>query len=566
MLQEQHPEMIENQEQIEEHTQKVLKKTNSNQKIEGLITIPVVVHIVYNTQAENISDAQILSQIDVLNEDFRRLNEDASNTPADFLPVAADTEIEFCLAIRDPNGNPTTGITRTSSDVTSWYTFGNFIKFSDFGGVDAWPTGDYLNIWVGNLNGGVLGYAQIPGGLANTDGVVCTYLAFGRIGDSLYPEYNMGRTTTHEVGHWLNLEHIWGDEGCTDDDLVADTPNAAYPNFSFSPCTYPEYNSCDEGEGDLPDMFQNYMDYSEDLCFNLFTKGQKDRMRALFEPGGFRESILNSTACMAISASVNISHNRVCDVPSVGQSQVTVTITGGTAPYQVSGNFNGEVEENGSFIFIMADNETTYEINVVDATGNESQILENVLPCTKLPVELLSFEGEIQAEGNLLQWTTASELNNQFFSLSYSTDGQNFDLLQKMEGNGTISISNRYDFMHRTAPSGTTYYQLSQTDLDGTTKDLGTISLKRGESTGISSIEVYPTATSHQLNISYNFANQANTTILKVYDMTGRVVKSQDLGINSIQFQLNVADLNTGIYMLQIESGVEVLSSRFVKF
>jgi len=267
----------------------------------------------------------------------------------------------------------------------------------------------------------------------------------------------------------------------------------------------------------------------------------------------------------ATAEPINISHNRVCDVPAVGQSEVTVLITGGVGPYQVSGNFNGEVEEGESFIFIMDDSESTYEISVVDATGNESQIVESVLPCTKLPVELLAFEGEVTKEGNLLQWTTASELNNQFFTLSHSTDGQNFVSFPRIEGNGTASTANSYEFLHRTAPSGTTYYQLSQTDLDGTTKDLGVVSLQRGETRGLSSIEVYPTATKHQLNIAYNFADPSESATLNVYDMTGRVIKSQNLDSNDTSLQFNVNDLTTGTYILRIENGLEILATKFVK-
>ncbi len=953
---EKYPEIIENRAKIEAHTQKVLKNKNPLQKIQSVITIPVVVHVLYHTIEENISDAQIFSQIAVLNEDFRRLNADASNTPADFLPVAADSEIEFCLATRDPNGNPTTGITRTYTARTSWPVSPD-VASSSQGGVDAWNTSDYLNVIVCNLGGGTLGFAQFPNsGPAATDGVVCNYRYFGNAEYAEAP-FDLGRTMTHEVGHWLNLYHIWGDGDCTVDDLVADTPNAASPNLTGLPCIHGSVNSCDDGIGDLPDMFQNYMDYSQDACFNLFTTGQKDRMRALFEPGGFRESILSSTGCdplpthcsnntqdndetdvdcggsclpcvscsdgiqngeeagidcggsncmpcsgctdtfahnysainetddgscitcsdniqnadetgidcggsfclpcrtdalelscgdvvtgstnsninnnlpvpcedeelsgaleflsnfggdyfnngvwvsfigtgdltflstdhagtnsnfllqvlvesgddlvcvawdiyegelnfvselgatyyvylsdvyalqgdfelsmecvpylcsngiqdgdetgvdcggsfcnacndlceealslengvnlfgstsnsnnedlptlcgedvffpnngiwftfegtggeitlstdhagtnydtnlqlysgdcddlvcvtgnedgngdfvfgftseitftsetgavyylylsgyggeqgdfeLLLSAEtntlpINISHNRVCDVPTEGQSQVTVTITGGTAPYQVSGNFNGEIEEGESFIFILDDNESSYDIIVVDANGEEAEVLEtDLLPCTKLPVELLAFEGEVQTEGNLLQWTTASELNNQHFRLSYSVNGQNFLSLQKIEGNGTSSTANRYEFLHRNAPKGTTYYQLSQTDFDGTTKDLGVISLKRGENTAISSIEVYPTPTNAQLNIAYNFVNSSNATTLKVYDLTGRMVKSRNLDSNSLQLQLqlNVADLNTGTYILRIENGLEILTTKFVKF
>ncbi|MGB0932086.1 MAG: zinc metalloprotease, partial [Chitinophagales bacterium] len=318
ILEKEYPEIIKNRAKIEAHTQKALKNRNSLQKVNSVITIPVVVHVLYHTAQENISDAQILSQIDVLNEDFRRLNADASNTPADFLPVAADIEIEFCLATRDSNGNPSTGITRTYTTNTSWPFFYD-MAFSSQGGVDAWNTGDYLNVWVCNIGGGTLGYAQPPGGPAATDGVVCDHRYFGNTGYVEAP-FDLGRTMTHEVGHWLNLRHIWGDGDCTVDDLVADTPSALFPNYTFSPCTYPDTNSCDDGVGDLPDMFQNYMDYSDDACFNLFTTGQKDRMRVLFEPGGFRESILSSTACDPLPAhcSNNIQDSGETDVDCGG--------------------------------------------------------------------------------------------------------------------------------------------------------------------------------------------------------------------------------------------------------
>ncbi len=264
--------------------------------VASTITIPVVVHIVYKSGAENISDAQVQSQIDVLNEDFRRLNADASNTPSDFLGVAADSELEFCLATVDPNGNSTTGITRTASTRTSSFGTNDAVKFNSSGGKDAWPAGEYLNIWVCDIGGGILGYAQFPGGSAATDGVVLDYRYTGRGGSAQAP-FNLGRTGTHEVGHWLNLRHIWGDGNCNADDFVSDTPTAGGPNYTGSPCSYPGPNSCNDGGGDLPDMFQNYMDYSDDECMNLFTVGQKNRMRALFEPGGFRAGLLSSNGC-----------------------------------------------------------------------------------------------------------------------------------------------------------------------------------------------------------------------------------------------------------------------------
>lgn len=253
----------------------------------GVITIPVVVHVVYSNASQNISNAQIQSQIDVLNEDFRRTNPDAVNTPPSFAAVAADTEIQFCLATVDPAGNATTGITRTATSITAFNSNTNNVKFNSSGGKDAWPRDQYLNIWVCPLQSGLLGYAQFPGGAAATDGVVVLTTAFGRIGNIQAPS-NKGRTATHEVGHWLNLRHIWGDGPCGQDDFVNDTPLSDAPNYGCQVGTV----SC----GSV-DMVQNYMDYSDDACMNLFTQGQTTRMRALFAPGGFRESLLTSPGC-----------------------------------------------------------------------------------------------------------------------------------------------------------------------------------------------------------------------------------------------------------------------------
>ncbi len=265
---------------IESQTQAFVN--NPERVVNGIVTIPTVVHVIYSNTNENISDAQIQSQIDVLNLDFRLLNADADNT----WPQNADSEIEFCLASVDPSGNSTNGITRKSSTTTSWGT-NDAMKFSSNGGVDAWPTGDYLNIWVCNIGGGILGYAQFPGGASSTDGVVVGPNYFGTTG-FLSPPFNLGRTTTHEVGHWLNLRHIWGDGNCNADDFVSDTPNSDNPNYGCAT----GHVSCN-----TTDMVQNYMDYSDDVCMNLFTEGQKTRMRALFDTGGFRESLLNSGGC-----------------------------------------------------------------------------------------------------------------------------------------------------------------------------------------------------------------------------------------------------------------------------
>lgn len=272
------PAMEQRMKNIEQFTEDFVRTNTNTQR--SVITIPVVVHVVYKTTAENISDAQIQSQIDVLNEDFRRTNSDQTNQWSQ----AADSEIEFCLASVDPNGNPTNGINRKKTKKRS---FGadDSMKKSNRGGVNPWNTSDYLNIWVCNLGQGLLGYAQFPGGSAATDGVVCLYTAFGRVGNVNAP-FNEGRTTTHEVGHWLNLRHIWGDGNCNADDFVSDTPLSDAANYGCAS----GHTSCSS-----TDMVQNYMDYSDDGCMNLFTAGQKARMQACL--AGPRASLLSSNAC-----------------------------------------------------------------------------------------------------------------------------------------------------------------------------------------------------------------------------------------------------------------------------
>jgi len=250
---------------------------NPNNVGRAVLSIPVVVHVVWTDNDQNISDAQVLSQIDVLNEDFRRLNADTSLTRPEFDSIATDMEIEFCLATTDPNGNPTTGITRTESP-TGGQLFGFFgpqddVKSSATGGVDPWPTDQYLNIWVCNLLPIIAGYAQFPGEDSLTDGVVVGYTVFGTTG-SVTPPYNKGRTTTHEVGHWIGLRHVWGDGDCTMDDFVADTPGADANNSGG--CLNVK-NSCTDSIVDYDDMVENYMDYSNDSCMNMFTHGQKAR-------------------------------------------------------------------------------------------------------------------------------------------------------------------------------------------------------------------------------------------------------------------------------------------------
>lgn len=252
--------------------------------------IPTVVHVVHMYGGENISKAQIENQIATLNEDINRLNSDAANTPAPFAAVAADCQIEFRLAKLDPNGNCTDGIVRVFSPLTNGPANRDDVK-----AVSYWPSNKYFNIWVvrnidnGGQQGTILGYAQFPGwGPATTDGVVIRADYFGSIGTG-NTGYK-GRTTTHEVGHWLGLRHIWGDATCGNDN-VADTPphegaNSGCPTFPFK-----ANNSC--GAGANGEMYVNYMDYTNGGCQNMFTQGQKTVM----------DFVLNGTRANLWSAS-----------------------------------------------------------------------------------------------------------------------------------------------------------------------------------------------------------------------------------------------------------------------
>lgn len=272
-----HPEFREAQRQLEAATAQRMAFGTAAISAEGPVIIPVVVHVVYNEESENISEAQIESQISVLNQDFRAQNPNRSKVPEIWEGLIADTNIQFTLATEDPAGDTTTGITRTRTDKPS-FGVDDSVKSATTGGVDPWPTDRYLNMWVCKLAGGLLGYAQFPGGPPETDGVVILNTAFGTTGTATAP-FNGGQTATHEVGHFLNLYHIWGlYDDCTGGDMVADTPNAAGPNYGEP--SFPHV-SCNNGPNG--DMFINFMDYVNDSAMFMFTPQQVARMMATLD-------------------------------------------------------------------------------------------------------------------------------------------------------------------------------------------------------------------------------------------------------------------------------------------
>jgi hypothetical protein len=279
------PTLRQRMAEIESFTQKTIRNGRSMRLVGDTIEIPVVVHVVYNTAAQNISDGQIQSQIDVLNEDFQNRNADGSKLPANSFQSVASSGMNVRFVLGQ--------IVRKSTKTKSFST-NDWVKSSARGGSDAIDPANQLNLWSCNLGNGVLGYAQFPGGSLSTDGVVILFSAFGsraKFPSGTYTTtYDLGRTGTHEVGHWMNLRHIWGDDNgsCSGSDLVDDTPNQANANYGCP--SYPRLSCSNTTTGD---MFMNYMDYTDDKCMYMFSAGQKGRAQAIFAANGPRAAMGN---------------------------------------------------------------------------------------------------------------------------------------------------------------------------------------------------------------------------------------------------------------------------------
>ncbi len=267
------PSLAARMQQIENFTnQNINTLLETSRLVNGQIQIPVVVNVLYRTAAENISATQIQSQIDVLNKDYNGANSDFGLVPSLFAGVKANVGITFVLD----------QVIRKSTTKSSWGTSDDMKKTAK-GGIAATTPTIKLNLWICTIGGGILGYAQFPGGASSTDGVAIDSKYIGTNGTSTYP-YNLGRTATHEVGHWMNLRHIWGDATCGND-LVSDTPVAQTSNFGVP--AFPKYSTCSGGN---PEMTMNYMDYTDDRGMYMFSNGQKSRMNTIFAVGGSRAS------------------------------------------------------------------------------------------------------------------------------------------------------------------------------------------------------------------------------------------------------------------------------------
>jgi len=392
---------------------------NGNPK-SAVITIPVVVHVIHNGDAigtgENITDAQILSQIDVLNQDFRRL----SGTPGfNSHPDGADTEIEFCMAVVDPSGNPTNGINRVNLGTASFTMNGVETNVKP---VTQWDPTQYCNMWsvrFGGADAGTLGYAQFPNnsglsglgannGAANTDGVVGSFSSFGS--SDIYPAgtyaapYDKGRTMTHEVGHWLGLRHIWGDGGCTVDDFCADTPTSDAANYGCPG----GHTSCG-----TTDMIENYMDYTDDDCMNIFTNDQKTRIQTVMSVCPRRMELASSTACtppVADDAGISAVSNPNGDYCNVTSFDPVVTLQ----------NFGSSTLTSVTIsYYIDANTPSTYSWTGSLATGATVDV---TLPTMSTTTGAHTFTASTSLPNGNADGTPANDITNTNFSLSTGTE------------------------------------------------------------------------------------------------------------------------------------------------
>ncbi len=340
------PSLQERRRNGEAAMQSRIRQQRSN-KTEVEYTIPVVVHVLYQKPVENISDAQVMSQIDVLNEDYGRYNADTTNTPMPWKSIASGSTIHFILAQSDVSGKRTSGIIRKKTNKASFSLDEDDAKYAAQGGDDIWDADKYLNIWVvpaisSGSTDNIIGYAQGIYGMKETDGVVIAFNCFGRVG-ALSEYYNLGRTTTHEVGHWLDLSHTWGDDGgdCSGSDLVDDTPDQADKNEGTP--VFPFFDSCSP---DYPGvMFMDYMDYTDDEAMNMFTGGQVERMTASLE--GFRSRLKVSPG-----TTTHITENNVFPNPTVGKVFIDVpSLEIKTVKIKVFNLMGAEVQNVYSYIY-----------------------------------------------------------------------------------------------------------------------------------------------------------------------------------------------------------------------
>ena len=499
--------------------------------------------MLYNTAAQNITDAQVQSQIDVLNADYHKLNADRSKVPSAFTSLIGDAGVQFVLAKRDPSGNATTGIVHKSTTATSFDT-SDKMKSSSTGGDDAWPAASYLNLWACNLGGGLLGYAQFPGGAAATDGVAILYSSFGSGGSAVAP-YNLGRTATHEVGHWLNLRHIWGDDDnasdtCSGSDLVSDTPNQAIENYG---CPSFPHVSCSNGPNG--EMFMDYMDYVDDACMQMFSSGQGDRMDALFASGGARVSLLTSQGGVAPTGTGGgggtTPPTTVTYCASQGSSvayEYIDLVKLGTGINRTSGADGGYYDGSATTTSVAAGSSQTISFSAGFVSSAYSEYFKVYIDYNQNGVFTDAGETVVSAAAS----TSAATRTGSFTVPTTAKSGKT-RLRVVMSDNSATTSCGSYSY--------------------GETEDYSiTISGGARLGAGAAAYSIFPNPATDVLTIQRPALADASLPLtVHVYDLRGAEVQ----GLPLTDDQLRISGLSQGVYLLTISDGTTTSHQRFVK-
>lgn len=610
-----------------------MRSINSKNSVATIITIPVVVHVIYNGQAigvaPNITDAQVMSQITVMNQDYRKM---AGTRGDNSNPVGADTQIQFTLAQVDPNGNPTNGIDRVSLCQDSWSQteMDSTVKPNTI-----WDPTQYMNMWSVNFSDNtLLGYAQFPdgsglaglnasGGNANSDGVVSNYDVFGSIdatgGSSflLNTTYNKGRTMTHEVGHWLGLRHIWGDSPCGDD-YCADTPIHHKENYG---CPSPPL-SCDTTP--VPEMIDNYMDYTDDTCMDIFTLNQKDRITTVMNNSPRRSSLKTSNKATPITLFANDAEVKLeasCDMAACGAipnqaiqkviiyNRGTTTLTAATLNYTINGgvnnvyNWTGSLATNQSATFGITINSTsngTINISIAAANGVTDQRLSNnsangtfVIPAAVSNYAFTDFVFRLQQDywGSETTWNLKNSSGSILHSGGPYTDTYvNATTVSAVPAliteNWTLPANQCYTFTiydksgdgiccgNGLGSSGDGFYDIkSSNGLTTVTSGASFGSIQSysftTNSLGVNAFEtspniyLYPNPTKGTINISIptNFGLPNSYTI---YNSIGQMIRSQQVTFQP-DLTINTSALSNGIYFITITKDDAKKTLQFIK-
>ncbi|HNW89817.1 MAG TPA: M43 family zinc metalloprotease [Bacteroidales bacterium] len=570
----------------------------------GTVTVPVVVHIVYNTTAQNISDTRVQEQIDVLNRDYAGLNTHSMQAFSSLLKV--NTDLQFCLAQRTPSGAATTGIERRQTTVTSFSYSNNGVKYYSTGGLDAWDPTKYMNIWVCPLGNGLCGYAQFPtSGVNATFGVVIHYEYFGVTGATA--PYNLGGTTTHEIGHCFNLYHIWGDDNgkCTGSDYCTDIPNQA--NYTYGAHTGVLTDNCTSTSPGI--QYMNFMDYSDDISYANFTPNQKSRIAALFTSGGLLYSLSLSDGCTppstgscgtpsglgatgittttatlnwnAVSgaSSYNIQYRQSGTTPYTTTTSTTTSkaisgLTAGTtyefavqAVCSVTGSYSGLT----TFTTLTAGGCTdNYESNNTLATAKTIPVNTaiNALIGTSIDVDYYKFSNT-SAQKKIK--VTLTNLPADYDLLLYKSNGTT--LIAASQSSGTNSESIVYNnakagtyvlkiYGYSGAYSASSCYTLTASISSTSWKGLEEV---MDEADTPRDIMIYPNPANDNLNVTYNAEGDGDVQI-SIYDLAGRLMNTNNFsatkGLND--YSMNVSALAKGLYVLTLKNGTTLFNQKLI--